>query len=268
MNGIGKYIRHMTVTSVSRNDDPSPQPRSAKYGRFAPAFCGFLLLLLAPATGLLAQGTILQQGEELFLNNKPEEALPLLESALRQYPNNGRIYLYLGTIYEQLGQSERAVRILQRGSEVTDEDVDVMYYNIANNLFAQGKNALAIEMFSRAVESNPEMAGAYLNRANTRLKLEQHGAALEDYILYLSLRPMSPQRDAIEKVIGLLREIVEEEFAKQQAQEASRKAEADRQKALLDEVLNSLKRAAEATKNIASESEDIEEVKEKSDIVD
>ena len=217
---------------------------------------------------LFGQSTMLQQGEELFLANKPEEALPLLESALRQYPNNEDIYLYLGIIYEQLGQNDKAVRILQKGAAIASEHVDTIYYNIGNNLFVQGKNALAVEMYSMALETNPEMADAYLNRANARLNIEAYATALDDYTLYLSLRPTTLQRDAIEKVIALLGEMVEEEIAQERAELERKRAEEERQKALLNEVLNSLKRAGDETKNLSAESEDIEEVTEESDIVD
>ena len=226
-----------------------------------------LALLLLPTFGF-GQATLLQQGEAMFLDNKPEEALPLLQTALRQYPNNEVVYLYLGMVYEQLGWYEEAVLILQRGSEIARDHQDAMYYNMGNSLFVQGKNSFAVEMYSRAVETNPEMADAYLNRANARLKLEFYAGALDDYSLYLSMRPMSPQREAIEKVMAILREMVEEETARERAEEEGRLAEEARQKALLDEVLNSLERAGQGTKNLSAESEDIEEVREETDIVD
>ena len=59
-------------------------------------------------TALVLTLTSLQQGEQLFLDNKPREALPHLEKALYENPQNEKIYLYLGIVYEQIGDMEKS----------------------------------------------------------------------------------------------------------------------------------------------------------------
>lgn len=217
---------------------------------------------------LAADTTLLKQGEELFLQNRPEEARSVLESALVQSPDNEKIYLYLGTIYEQLGLYEDAVTILRRGTAYADLYLDDMYFNIGNNFFFLDKFILAEEMYEKAVVVNPDLTGAYLNRANTRLKLEYYQPALDDYYLYLKLEPGTPQRENIEQIIALLQNVIDLELAKTKDEEELRLAEQARQRALLNEVLSSLQKASEGTRSLSAESEGIEEVVEESDIVD
>ena len=235
-------------------------------------FLKFLVLAFCGTATIFAQQgdepTLIEQGEKLFLENKMEEAKPVLESAVRLYPTFEKLYLYLGTVYEILEDYEQGVTILQRGTLYAKDYLDVMYFNIGNFLFKQEKKMLAEEMFSKALEENIHLADAYLNRANTRVSLEKYADALEDYSVYLNLRPTTDQRSNIEKVMEILNNFVEEQLAEVRAEEERKIAEDARQKALLDDVLNSLERASEGTKNISAESEGIEQTDEESDIVD
>ena len=60
-------------------------------------------------TALVLSLTSLQQGEQLFLENKPREALPHLEKALYENPQEEKIYLYLGIVYERLCEFGKAL---------------------------------------------------------------------------------------------------------------------------------------------------------------
>lgn len=230
-----------------------------------------LLVLVLIATGAqiaVAQTSPLDRGKELFLENKMEEARPFLETALTQYPKDERIYLYLSTVYESLGQYERAVTLLQRGVQYAQDYLDVMYFNIANNMFKQNKNILAVEMYTKALEANPSLSEAYLNRANTALKVERYENASDDYKLYLQLQPNTPQRPQIEQVLSIIDGIVADQRAAAVEQERIRQEELARRKALLNQVLNSLENASKDTTNLSAETESVQDVEEKSDIVD
>jgi tetratricopeptide (TPR) repeat protein len=138
---------------------------------------------------------------------------------------------------------------------------DLLYFNLGNNLFRQKEYTLAEQMYTNAIETNRTMDDAYLNRANARLELSSYGAAREDYIEYLRLAPDKPQREAIEKLIGLLGGLLAE-------QDRLKQEELARQKALLNEVLSSLQNASEDTRNLSAGSEDIQEQYEEVDIED
>jgi tetratricopeptide (TPR) repeat protein len=227
-----------------------------------------LLITMFVIEGNAFAKSALEQGEELFLNNQMEEAKPFLETALNQDPTNERIYLYLATVYEALGQSERAVIVLQRGIQYSITYLDVMYYNIANNMFNQTKNVLAFEMYTKALQVNPDFSEAYLNRANTALRVDNFTSALHDYVAYLEREPFSSQRESIERVIDALRTTVEDQRRIAEEQERVRQEAANRKRALLDSVLNSLQNASSSTTNLSAETEDVEQTDEESDIVD
>jgi len=204
-------------------------------------------LLLSVVTAGFGASTFFDNGEALFVQNKPQDARPLLESALNDDPANEKTYLYLGIIYQQLGDAQKAINVLNRGLGVAASWKDLFYYNIGNDLFSRKDYATAADMYSKAVAVNKDLPDAYLNRANARLQLKGWDGALADYTLYLQLRPQDPQRPSIEKIIGLLRQ------AQDDAQRAAQ-ADADKQKALMDEILKSLNNAGDDTKNLSVES--------------
>ena len=210
-------------------------------------------------TALLLSLSSLQQGEQLFLENRPREALPHLEKALYENPQEEKIYLYLGIVYEQIGDTEKSIQILKRGLNVSQAYKDLFYYNLGNNHFRRQEFTVAEQMYSNALQINGALEVAYLNRANSRLELEEFPDARRDYIDYLRLDPDTPQRENIEKIIALLGQAIEDA-------ERERLAELERQKALLSEVLDTLKNASEDTRNLSAGSEEIQEEYEEIDI--
>ena len=217
--------------------------------------------VLATLAMLVLQLSALQEGEKLFLENRPQEALPPLEKALNEDPNNERLYLYLGIVYEQLGNLDKSIQVMRRGLNVARGVKDLLYFNLGNDLFRQKEYTLAEQMYSNALEVNGTMEDAYLNRANARLQLESYPGARADYIEYLRLAPATPQRESIEKLIALLGGMLDEA-------ERLKQEELARQKALLNEVLNSLQNASEDTRNLSAGSEDIQEQYDEVDIED
>ncbi|MGA2976389.1 MAG: tetratricopeptide repeat protein [Spirochaetia bacterium] len=203
--------------------------------------------LLIAATAAFGASEFFDKGEALFVQDKPQDARPLLESALTDDPNNEKTYLYLGIIYQQLGDAQKAIAILKRGLAIASAYKELFYYNMGNNYFSQKEYSFAEEMYTNAVSVNKNLAPGYLNRANSRLQLQNLDGALADYTLFLQLAPNDAQRPNIEKVIGLIRQV-------QDDQEKARQAEAARQQALLNDVTNSLNSAGDATKNLSVES--------------
>lgn len=246
------------------------------------SLCLITILFLIGAAFAGAQ-SLFERGEDLFLRNKPQQAIPLLEQALEAEPRNGTIYMYLGVAYEQLGQRDKAVETLRRGVETAREERDRMFLTMGNNLRFIEQYEDAEQSYGEAVSENSLYAPAYLARANLRVEMEKFEPAVEDYEIFLDLRPDSEHRPEIEQMIALLRDRVEEE-ARRASEEAEqrereeelarreterrREEEAARQQALLDSVLNSLEGASEETQNMSGGSEDIQELEEDIDIVE
>lgn len=255
--------------------------------------------LLAPTQAPAQAGTspLLRRGEELFMQNRPEEAAPVLEAALEAEPTNERIFLYLGIVYEQLGRPERAAEILRRGAEIGGQYRGVIFFNLANNYAAMGQTEQAEQMYTQAIRADSSLSAAYLNRANLRVRTSEFQRAIDDYTIFLTLAPTAPQRPQVEQMMSLLRDTMEREqvrraeeerVARQEAErrrvaeeiereaerrraeeEARRQAEEEaRRRALLDSVLDSLGGTRGETRALGGGTEDIRDFEDSFDIVD
>jgi tetratricopeptide (TPR) repeat protein len=156
--------------------------------------------------------TNFSMGEDLYMNNKPDEAAAYLEKAIAEDPAHVMAFLYLGFVYEQLGRTGEAVtvyrQILDRAGELTA--------NVANNLgnayFAMGSNAEAEASYTRALAADRNYASAYLGRANTRMKIGSIPGAAADYEQFLQLDPDTHQKETIQRLLAYIQtEIAEAE---------------------------------------------------------
>jgi len=215
-------------------------------------------------------------GEDLFMQNKPQEAAIYLENTIVEDPSQVMAYLYLGIAYEQMDRTDEAIavyrQILSQAGDLTA--------NVANNLgnayFRKGSVMEAEAMYTQALEADHVFAAAYLGRANARLRRGFHREAVSDYEQYLLLDPRSPQRSSIERLVISIkaefaeaerRRLIAEEAARAEAAEAERqrrvaeeaaRVEIDRRQRLLDEVTASLQGAAGASQGLSTGAEDLE----------
>ena len=158
-------------------------------------------------------------------------------------------YLWISYFYSYLNDTGRAGFVM--ASSATDsqgKDKDILnehlyYYNIGNVYFLQNQFEASESAYNEAISSNGLYAPAFLNRANTRIKLEKLEGALQDYKIYLNLNPETLQRSSIEKMISLLEGLAEEAEraralaeAKKAAEEAERLAAEARYKKLMEDV--------------------------------
>jgi tetratricopeptide (TPR) repeat protein len=205
------------------------------------------------------------KGEALLMQNKPGEAAVFLENSLTDDPAQVKTYLYLGIVYEQLNRADEAIaayrKILDRAGDMSA----VVANNLGNAYFQKGDSEAAEEFYSRAISADSGYASAYLGRANTRITLQSMRDAVADYEQYLALQPGSPQRPAIERLIGLIRaEFAAEERRRLLAEEQARaeaertRLEAERKQRLLEEVAASLQSAADSSKGVSSGHEEME----------
>jgi len=204
-------------------------------------------LLMTGTASLFAASDSFDKGEALFVQNHPQDARPLLESALTEDPANEKTYLYLGIIYQQLGDTQKAIEILKQGLSVSTAYKELFYYNIGNDLYARKDFAGAEAMYTSAVAVRKDLSEGYLNRANARLQQQNLDGAYADYSYFLQLAPQDPQRPAIEKLMALLRKV-------QDQKEADRQAAIAKQQALMSDVLKGLNNAGDSTKNLSVES--------------
>jgi tetratricopeptide (TPR) repeat protein len=198
------------------------------------------------------------RGEELFMQNKPREALVFLENTVAEDPAHVQAFLYLGIVYQQLERYDEAIavyrKILPRGGGETAR----IAYNLGNAYYSRGNAVFAEQFYTQAIETDPAYAPAYLNRANTRVKNGLLREALPDYEAYLTLEPRSPKRPEIERLTAFIREeFAAEERRRLLAEEAAR-AEAERKQRLLEEVSASLQAAADESTGLSAGSENVQ----------
>ena len=117
------------------------------------------VLLLAAASGFGAS-EFFDKGEQLFVQNKPQDAQPLLESALSDDPANEKTYLYLGIIYQQLGDPQKAIDILKQGIEVSTAYKDLFSTTWATTSISRKDYASAEQMYTSALAANKDLAEA------------------------------------------------------------------------------------------------------------
>lgn len=227
-----------------------------------------LMLILSILAISLVYSDAFSEGEKFFKENKPEQAIPFLEQALLIENVSPNVYNFLGLSYYQIGQFQQSLDTFLKGTTKDGTNKRILYYNAGNTAFAMGKYSLADQYFSIAYAADANFSSALLNRANTRMKMDELQKASDDYTQYLLIEPNSEQRSSIEKLISLIsgeliqreeqklaREIEEQRLKEEQAriaaemeklrveQEKQAAIEAERRKKLLEDIAASLQSA-------------------------
>ena len=158
----------------------------------------FVLLQLSAS---LCFADAFSEGEKLYSENRPLDALIYFQKALEENPENPSAYNLLGLCYYQLADYEASQQTFVKGCELPSKLRYILYYNAGNAAFAMGDYENAEIYYTASIELNPDFPSAVLNRGNTRLKLNVFKGASEDYKRYLELEPDTNQREQIEKLI-------------------------------------------------------------------
>ncbi|MDR0513200.1 MAG: tetratricopeptide repeat protein [Treponema sp.] len=232
--------------------------------------------LAAGISGLPAQ-TSFARGEELFMQNRPHEALSYLQAAVSEDPAHVLAFLYLGIVYLQMDRIEDAIatyqQILPRGGAQTAQ----IAFNLGNAHFMAGDPVTARRYYTQALSANPAFAQAHLNRANTFIRSGDLAEAVNDYQRYLALSPASPQRAQITRLIAFIQEefvaeeqrrVTAERIAREQAAaeeqrriiaEQIAREEAERRRLLLQEVAGAIHSVVDGTQGLSFGMENVQD---------
>ena len=227
-----------------------------------------LMLFLSILSISLVYADAFSEGEKFFKENKPEQAIPFFEQALLMENVSPNVYNFLGLSYYQIGKYQQSLDVFLNGTTKDGTNKRILFYNAGNTAFAMGNFSLADQYFSIAFAADSNFSSALLNRANTKMKLDQLQNASDDYTQYLIIEPNSPQRPEIERMIALIagelkvreeqklaRELEEQRLKEEQAriaaemekmrieQEKQAALEAERRKKLLEDIAASLQSA-------------------------
>lgn len=169
---------------------------------------------------LFAQNNNFKQGELLFLQNKPEEALAYLEAAVAAPDASLQAHLYLGMAYQQLNRPDDAVAVYTKILPDAGDSAALVAYSLGNVYYGKRDFASAETCYTQAIGEDGSFAPAYLNRANARLQTGEVDLAVADYTYYLVLDFDSSQRSQIEAALAAIQKAGDEAAA-----EERRKAE-------------------------------------------
>lgn len=241
-----------------------------------------------------ADGSVWERAVEAIQYQRNAEAIPLLRVAVQQDPQHVvEATRLLAHALEQTGNVAEAERVLRNGltaDTLQPQGRSTIAFDLAALLSRTDRKDEARGMYTTALSEDGAFAPAYLNRANLRVESGMYGEAIEDYELFLALRPRSAQRPQVEAMIALLTEELEAQRIRREEEERRLAAEAEARRAaeeerrireeeerrqaeerrqqMLDSVLQSLGNAEDETESFELENEEIREYEEELDILD
>lgn len=158
----------------------------------------FLLLLCSCPTS----ASLYRDAFERYTAQDNPKALEILARIIQSDPSYTPAYILESVIRLAQNELERAAAVLADAKEKAQPSAAVCF-NLGNVFFRQGNYPAAFAEFSIAIELDPELAEAWLNRANTRMALKEYRAALGDYEMFLKLS--EKERPEVRQLVELLR---------------------------------------------------------------
>lgn len=177
----------------------------------------FFIMMAAAAQTLVINTT---QGEKLFKENKPKEAVQVLENEILNNQITSNTYNFLGLGYYQLEEYAKSLDAFERGIKAQPSNVKLLSFNKGNTYYAMKDYASAVSAYSQAFLDDTTFYDALLNRANAFLMGDQLLNAKKDYELFLEKCPDDPQEEKIRRII----QAIIDELARRE-EEARRLAE-------------------------------------------
>ena len=159
-----------------------------------------LILIISLSSSLFA----LSQGEQLFKENRPSEAVQVLENEILKGEVSENTYNFLGLAYYQIQDYENSVNSFSRGINSGNGNLNVLYFNQGNAYYALKDYEKASKAFSSSLQSDVNFNPALLNMANSLLMNKDYEEAKESYISYITKCPNDPQKESIEEIIKAL----------------------------------------------------------------
>ena len=165
----------------------------------------FLLLAICSFNFIYSQDAgKLTQGEKLFKENKPKDAVQVLENELLNGIVTANTYNFLGLGYYQLGEYGKSIDAFDRGIKAQPTNIKILSFNQGNTYYAMKDFSSAVRCFTSALNDDATFYDALLNRANSLLMANQLPAAKSDYEDFVLKCPDDAQKSQIERLIQAL----------------------------------------------------------------
>ncbi len=147
-----------------------------------------------------------KKATKYFFQKKFEMAELYLKEEIRENPENGLAYSYLGDIYLHKKQFERATGLYQKAVNL-DPDNAENYFRLGQAYYHRGMEAPAIENFRRALMRDSGLSQAWYHIGLTELMLKRNKlGAVENWERFLQAAPEDPQYESVRRVVELLKD--------------------------------------------------------------
>jgi arylsulfatase A-like enzyme/Flp pilus assembly protein TadD len=122
----------------------------------------------------------LDRGSGLFVRQRYQRAVSVLEEVLEEDPKNLMVHVRLAVAHSLLNHEERALEFFEQARQIDPGSVDIRHY-LAMHYFRQGRWAAAAPLFESVLAQMPQRIPALQNLA--RIRSEE--GRLEDAVLLL-----------------------------------------------------------------------------------
>lgn len=133
--------------------------------------------------------------------NRWADAAAELESVLQFEPDRANVYGDLASLYIQAGETDLALRALERGRDVGFGSAP-HWYSVGARLFAENRFDEAAEAFTGALEVSPDRPDAERSLAATLDRLGRTDEAAAHFRRYLELKPDAADREKVERQLA------------------------------------------------------------------
>lgn len=113
------------------------------------------------------------------------------DQAIEKNPNDAAAYINRGVAQHRLGDTGAAIRDYEQALKL-DPKSAVLYSNLSYAYYDRQNYDKALETGNQAVALNGSSAEAHINLANARSKKGDYAGAMQDYTQAITLRPPAP----------------------------------------------------------------------------
>jgi tetratricopeptide (TPR) repeat protein len=130
----------------------------------------------------------IKRGHLRLMTDNPEGALKDGMYVLELNENDYRGYQLIASIYEQMGQPDKAIIYKEKILQLQPDDI-YLTQSLALLYHKNKQSERALELLNELIVRNPNLADFYISRASLLLKKEEYTAAKADFDKAISVEP-------------------------------------------------------------------------------
>jgi len=163
-----------------------------------------LLVTLFLSAALAATASdLFERGRGHYSAGRFEIALVTLLESLKEEPENPDCYLFIGNIYTEKREFNKAIVYYRIGLDLTARP-NIFYYNIGHALYYSERYDEAIVALKKALQGEEGIPDAWLELGRTYYQLSDKSNTMYSWRNYLQALPANPQAETIRRAIEIL----------------------------------------------------------------